>query len=350
MADFYDGTKLLSLLDSEGRKPEIYIVTSNRTGGKTTFFNRMVFRKAIMKGEKFMLIYRFKDELDDCADKFFKDINGLFFPQYSVFSKKRAKGAYHELFYRHVSSEEPVSCGYAIALNSADAIKKLSHFFSDTTCMLFDEFQSETNHYCPDEVSKFISVHTSVARGQGKQTRYVPVYMLSNPVTILNPYYVNMDISTRLNKNVKFLRGNGFVLEQGYNESAANAMKESGFMQAFNRSIYCDYAMEGTYLSDNNAFIEQVNGRSRYLATIKYKNAEYAIRQFEDYGIIYCDNKADKTFPTRLAVTTDDHNVNYVMLKTNEFFISSMRYFFEKGCFRFKDLKCKDAVLKLLSY
>lgn len=55
---------------------------------------------------------------------------------------------------------------------------------------MFDEFQSENNDYCPNEVQKFISVHTSVARGQGKQLRYVPVYMLSNPVTLLNPYYI----------------------------------------------------------------------------------------------------------------------------------------------------------------
>ena len=55
--------------------------------------------------------------------------------------------------------------------------------------MIFDEFQSETNHYCTDEIRKFISVHTSVARGQGKQSRYVPVFMLSNPVSIINPYF-----------------------------------------------------------------------------------------------------------------------------------------------------------------
>ena len=27
--------------------------------------------------------------------------------------------------------------------------------------MIFDEFQSETNHYCSDEIRKFLSVHTS---------------------------------------------------------------------------------------------------------------------------------------------------------------------------------------------
>ena len=94
--------------------------------------------------------------------------------------------------------------------------------------MIFDEFQSETNHYCDNETKKFISIHTSIARGQGEQVRYVPVYMLSNPVSIINPYYVEMGISGRLKDDTKFLRGDGFVLEQGYIESASIEQKNSG--------------------------------------------------------------------------------------------------------------------------
>lgn len=38
---YYDGTKLLSLKDINGNLPEIYICTSNRSAGKTTYFNRL---------------------------------------------------------------------------------------------------------------------------------------------------------------------------------------------------------------------------------------------------------------------------------------------------------------------
>lgn len=350
MNTYYDGTKLLSLKDLDGNTPEIFMVTSNRTAGKTTYFNKLVFNRFLKKGSKFMLVYRFKYELDDCANKFFKDIQGLFFQEYELFSKKMATGIYHELFTRKLGEENALSCGYAISLNSADQLKKLSHFFSDTDCMLFDEFQSETNSYCPNEVEKFVSIHKTVARGQGKMNRYVPVYMCANPVTILNPYYVEMDISSRLTSDVKFLRGHGFVLEQGYNEAADLAQKESGFNAAFSKNRYIAYASEGSYLNDSMAFIEQPNGKARYLATIRFKGSDYGIRSFDSIGIIYCDNRPDNTYPNKIAVTTDDHNINYVMLKNNEMFIANMRFFFEQGCFRFKDLKCKEAVLKLLSY
>ena len=282
--------------------------------------------------------------MDDCAEKFFKDIGSLFFPDKDMYSKPKAGGIFHELY---LNKE---SCGYAIALNSADQIKKYSHIFSDVKRIIFDEFQSETNHYCPDEIRKFLSIHTSIARGQGEQSRYVPVYMLSNPVSIINPYYVELGISSRLKDDTKFLKGDGFVMEQGYVEAASSAQKESGFNKAFAKNQYMAYSSECVYLNDNKAFIDKPKGPGKYLATVRYNGTDYAVREYAESGVIYCDDKADATNPNRITVTTADHDINYVMLKRNCWFLDSLRYYFEKGCFRFKDLKCKEAILKALSY
>lgn len=344
MNKYYDGTKLLSMLDINGNKPEIYMCTTNRTGGKTTYFGRLCINRFLDKNEKFGLLYRYNYELDDIVDKFYKDLGSLFFPSYTMISKRRAKGTFQELFLNEKS------CGYALSLNNADQIKKYSHLFSDIKRMIFDEFQSETNHYCDNETKKFISIHTSIARGQGEQVRYVPVYMLSNPVSIINPYYVEMGISGRLKDDTKFLRGDGFVLEQGYIESASIEQKNSGFNRAFSKNSYTAYSSECVYLNDNKAFVEKPTGKSKYLCTLRYKGSDFALREYTENGLIYCDDKADSSFLTRISVTTDDHNINYVMLKRNDFFLSNLRYFFEHGCFRFKDMRCKEAVLSALSY
>ena len=344
MGKYYDGTKLLSMLDLNGKKPEIYMCTTNRTGGKTTYFGRLCVNRFLDKGEKFGLIYRYNYELDDVADKFFKDLKGLFFPDKTMTAKKRAKGIFQELFINDKS------CGYAIALNSSDSIKKYSHLFSDITRMIFDEFQSESNHYCTDEITKFLSVHTSIARGQGEQVRYVPVFMLANQVSIINPYYVAMGICNRLNGETKFLRGDGYVLEQGFIESASDSQKESGFNRAFKENNYVAYSSENVYLNDNYSFIEKPTGNSRYICTLKYKGNDFGVKEFAESGFIYCDDKPDSTFPMKITVTTDDHSINYVMLKRNDFFLSNLRYLFERGCFRFKDMRCKEAILNALSY
>ena len=120
--------------------------------------------------------------------------------------------------------------------------------------------------------------------------------------------------------------------------------------KAFSKNAYTAYSAESVYLNDNLSFIEKPSGVSRYIATIMYNNVDYGIREFPNKGVVYCDDKADNSFKYRIAVTTDDHDVNYVMLRQNQVFISNLRYYFEKGCFRFKDLKCKEAVLKAISY
>lgn len=349
---YYDGTKLLSLKDINGKQPEIYICTTNRSGGKTTWFNRYAFKRWKEGRGKFLLLYRFDYELDNVAEKFFKDIKPLFFPECDIVGKKKARGVFYELFAGKTGMEEKdySSCGYAVALNKADTIKKYSHFFSDVCIVIFDEFQSETNHYAPNEVQKLISIHTSIARGQSEQVRYVPVIMISNPVSIINPYFVEMGISDRLKDDTKFMRGDGYVLEQGYIESASQAQLASAFNRAFSNNSYIKYAAQCVYLNDSTAFIEKPTGKSNYLCTIKYNGTEFALREYADGGYIYCDDKPDVSFKDKIAVTTDDHNINYVMLKRNEFFIASMRFYFERGCFRFKNQLCKAAVLKMLSY
>lgn len=82
---------------------------------------------------------------------------------------------------------------------------------------------------------------------------------MANPVSLINPYYIAMKISNRLKSDTKFLRGNGFVLEQGYNESASKAQTESGFNRAFISDDYVAYSAQATYLNDSNAFIENLS-------------------------------------------------------------------------------------------
>ena len=348
---FYDGTKVLSLKDLDGNTPEIIMVTSNRNAGKTTYFNRYVFNKWVKKREKFIVLVRFSYELDNIHDRFFKDIRELFFPTLSMTSKGIVHNKFRELYvYPNGQSELQECCGYCIALNDANVVKNYSHLFSDAVRCVFDEFQSETNRYCTDEITKFRSVHTSLARGRGKQVKFLPVIMMANNVSIINPYFTSMGISSRLTTKTKFLRGHGFILECGFNESASKANKSSGFNAAFVDQTYTKYSAENVYLNDNSAFVEKMVGRSTYLCTLRYNNIDFAIRSFDEQGIVYCDKNADTSFPIKLCVTTEDHNINYVMLKSNDMLLIKLRYFFNKGCFRFKDLESKECVLSALSY
>lgn len=344
MGEFYDGTKLLSMLDINGKKPEIYLTTTNRSAGKTTYFGRLAIRRFLRDKSKFILLYRFNYELTDCANKFFKDLQYLFFSNYEMTEKRHANGIYVELFL----NEE--SCGYAIALNYADQLKKFSHLLSDADMIIFDEFQSETGHYCPNEITKFISIHTSIARGGGKQVRYLPVYMISNAVTLINPYYLSLGICDRLQKNTKYLKGDGFVLEQGFYEDVANLQQTSAFNRAFKDEKYIAYASQNIYLNDNECLIDRMTGRHRYIATVKYNGKLFSIKNYTDEGIWYIDSSSDETFPDKIVINANEQDSGFVYTGNGSMYVQVLRKVFECGKIRFKNQQCKSLVFDMLKY
>lgn len=342
--EYYDGTKLLSLKDLRGKKPEIYMATSNRTAGKTTYFSRLLINHFLKTGEKFVLLYRNKYQLKGCAEEFFKDQESLFFHGMVMEEELAKKDVYANLYL------DNSLCGYAVALNAAEQVKRCSALLSDAWAALFDEFQSENNTYCPNEIKKFRSIHASIARGNGKMVRYFPVFMVSNLINILNPYYVSMGIYKKLQANTKFLRGDGYVLEQGYNRKAADLAKESAFNRAFAGDSYDQLFGERTYLYDHTAFIQKMSGKSDYFATISYQGKQYGVREFAASNLLYVDERPDIHYPIKIAADLIDHAAPTIMLGRSSPMIFKMRQYFEFGRFRFQSVAAKDALLTTIAY
>lgn len=349
---FYDGSKLLSLKDINKQTPEIFISTSNRSAGKTTFFGKKLVSDFLKSGKKFALLYRFAYELSDVSEKFFNDIRNIFFPDLIMQQKSGEKDTFVELYLSELTNKEkaPELCGYALALNKADNIKKMSHLLSDVSVILFDEFQPESGQYAPNEVQKFHSIHVSLARGRGEQVKYLPVIMISNFVSLLNPYYTAMGISSRLQENTNYLRGDGWVLEQGFNETASLLQKESAFNRAFGQSKYLQFSSEKFYLNDNNTFLQKVDGRSTYIMSLHYGGKWFGVRHFPEKGLIYVNKTPDMSHKRKVAATVDDMTEDTTLVARTDTIIFRFREYFERGAFRFQNLESKEAIFTLLSY
>lgn len=342
---YWDIAPLLSHVDINGRKPKMYMVSSNRQAGKTTTAYQYGFNRFIRHGEKPAIMVRFGKQLNATPDIIWRKI-GFLNPDFDIDGKIVTKDVDFELFIKdkRAGDKAPhVPFGYGIAINAADALKNEAP--TDVSRMFFDEFQSETGHYCHDEVNKLQSVHSSLARGGGAQARYLPIIMMSNPVSMLNPYYDSMNIGARLNDKVHFLHGNGWVLEHYYNESAAAAVDEFGLGECFPDSKYSEYAKEAVYLNDNNCMIEKKKGQSKYIATLRYDGNLYAIREFPD--CYYVDEGVDPNFPFKIAVSVNDIAPTFDY--NPRIFIEVIKKNFENGHFKFKNLKCKVALFKLMA-
>jgi hypothetical protein len=351
---FYNGSKLLSLMDLDGERPTFYMAMTNRSGGKSTWFYRLVMKRFLLHNKKFALLYRFKNELCGISAKFFKTIGMLFFPEYVMTETQKEKGAYVELFIQKRGDKNKIPCGYAICLNSADRLKKSSANFNDVDSIVFDEFQSETDFYCSKEIDKFMSVYQSIARGvvdgKGTSYRYVPVYMISNPVNILNPYFAVWKISHRLTEDTNFLRGHGWVLEQGYIENAADEIAASGFYKAFKGSNYMTYNISKKFLKNSTTFINKPDSKNNtYICTLRYNGRDYGVRLYSDENIVYCNDKPDMSYHIKISVTTADHDINYAMLMNYGAMIGQLRYYFTSGLCRFSDIDAKEAYMQAVA-
>lgn len=341
---YYNAEKLLKKKDLDGLTPEIFAVVGNRAAGKTFYFKDMLVKNWLEKKEQFLDILRFKYEVPDRVNAFYEDLTQIKYKDLDVKSKKMFSG----IAVAHILNDE--IAGYSVALSSADMLRKYSSMFVNIQAKFFDEFQSETMHYCPNEIIKMQSIHMSVARGEGKQSRYVPTYMCSNNVSILNPYFAAWGFTTRINKDTKFLRGHGVVLEQCYNESAAEAAKQSRFNQAFQNTSYLDYAASNKAMSDNYAFIENINEPDNwYMYTIVYDNIDFALWQNERLGLLIFNRKVDHQRRNILTFKNADHDINRVLLMRMEDVIGRWRILFQQGCFRFSDLQAKQAMLDILA-
>lgn len=335
---YYDLCKLLSLKDINGNTPELYLVVSNRSDGKTTAFAKWFVKRFLNYGEKFCLFYRFKNELSNVVENFFTPTIQNFFPGISPHEEKRKKGLYVELFINN----KP--CGYAVALNSADKLKKCSAAFNDVERILMDEFL--TDMYCPNELAKFFSVHTSIARGVGKQYRYVPVYMCANPNTILNPYFVALGIHERITKNTHFLRGDGFILDYHVNEYAAEAQQKSAFNKAFSNDITIRLSTTAEFINDVDTFIETASRIIKSVCVIKYKDKFYNVCVMSN-NLLYVRDINDINCRCRFAGSKEDFNTEYI-LPINSNIVTALKRNFQNGQVRFKNLLCKSAFINLI--
>lgn len=344
---FYDNTTLLSKLDIDGRKPEIYITSGARTGGKSFCWKKYLLDLWLEdRTKKPILLFRKADELTDCLEAFLKDLKETFPEKYGTLEaseQSMARGVFYNLF---INEEH---FGYAMSLTSSDKIRKKSAMFVDAWCLFFDEFQSETEDYLSDEITRFQSIHMSVARGSGKHVRYLPVFMVSNNISLLNPYYISMGIYSRLNSAVHFLRGRGYVLECTHSKEAAEEMDESGFNRAFGESDYLKMARDNTYLLDSDTFIERKNVElCSYQCTILYDNRHYGVWLDYNDGTLYCSRKFKPDYPFKVATSAKDHNTTTMMVAAGDPVMKTWRVGFNRGVWRFETLMCKKVIIDTL--
>lgn len=343
---FYNGNKLINMKDATGQKPWIFAVDGNRSDGKTTWFVRMLLNR-FKKGKirKFMIVKRFKYQLNNTDEKLFKLVHEMWFKDDKMTSEKREGGQFFELFLNN----KP--CGYVVDVNNAFTLKDISQYFADTDAIFIDEFQ--TLQYADDEIKKFHTLYTSIARGPGQPVRYVPVYMCCNHVSSLNPYYKAWGVCEQVDSVKKgFIKGDGFIIERDFNENVANLQAQSGFNRAFKNSEVYEHTINNTSFLDNFSFVEKVKtSRFDYICNIIVDKIYISlVRVYDVDGVnYYFSDKINKNCKTNFVIKSGDHNQDTFLLKKNIQFLYSLKNQFDHGFIRFSSLEVKEKAFDFLT-
>lgn len=339
---YYKGTTIFNTKDLDGEEPAIYIISGNRSAGKTSYFLMYSLTIFKQKKRKTILLYRYQYELSS-APKIYEDLLRIYKFGEEMQATPQAKGLFYELFL------DGVSFGYAVCLNNVDALKKYSPLFAEVDVVIMDEFQTESGKYLKKEIEKFQSIMLSVMRGGGELSRQIKIFLLGNNVTLMNPYFIEFGIHKRLRNNTKIMRGSGWVAQFFFNAHASNAIKNNAFSKAFRNSSYIDYSTENIYLIDTECFIEKPKGKNKYIFTISHNGAMYGVRDFYEDCFLYISEKVDPKCTTILTFKAKNHTQNTVMINHHSYIWSNIRESYQAGILKFDNLKTKNAIFDILA-
>lgn len=196
MTKYYNGDELLS------RHSRMYFVCGDRFGGKSTWVQKYVLKKAIKsKGkQQFAVLVRYDKDIKLLCQTYFDNTMMMFYPDYELTYEAR------EFYLKKKDSPERILVGYAFPINQATKYKSTSYPLIET--MIMEEFMNLEDKYIKSqsnpelEVELLISLYASIARGNGKQVRdNCKCICISNNFFINNPYFRYYKLVDRIIKN-----------------------------------------------------------------------------------------------------------------------------------------------------
>lgn len=277
---YYDFGPILS------RNGVFNMVVGSRGVGKTYGAKILAVRRSISRGELFIYLRRYKEELSDAANSFFADIAHEF-PNHAF----RRSGKKAQVAAADVPEKDRVwrDIGYFLPLSVASNMKSVS--FPKVKLIIFDEFIIEKGRrYLPNEYKAFLNFFNTVDRGQDR----CRVLFLANSVSIDNPYFIGLRI--RPDQMGEWARLNsGFVVcHFPESESFRSSFMASRFGRFIEGSEYAEYAVKSVFEDGHSALVGRKTDSSKYLYSIDTDSGQFSIWMDMITGSFHAQRKLPK--------------------------------------------------------
>lgn len=318
-------------------------VVGNRGGGKTIEAMRLITSNYIKKGNTSIWLRRMDVEIDNIfIEKFFIDpAFYMQFPDYEFKTKKYKYGGIGYLKRKGKELWEP----YIQFMCLSTALKHKSVPFPTVQYIIYDEFiidQKSNMRYLKNEVTTFLEFLQSIMRLREN----VRCLFIGNSISVINPYFLHYNIKR---PTQEFTTGKDYCVQYYSNPEYTEKLKNSRFGRLVAGTDYGSYAIDNKFFRDNECFVEKKSKNARYWYTLKYDDIYLSIWTDSKSCLYYVDDAYDKN-KVCFTMTTDDHNINTIMVKNAKTYypLQALVQAFEFGRVRIKSMKLQATFLDIL--
>lgn len=332
MSKYYDISTILSY------NKILNFIIGQRGGGKTFGAKKWAINDFLKKGNEFIWIRHFKQEIKQLKRNFWDDIihSGLYPDvEFSISGDKL-----------YINNK---LCGYFIALSTSNQLKSSS--YPKVNKIIFDEFIFEKghNHYRGDEVNDFVNLLDTIIRDRDN----CRAVLIANNVQTTNPYFHYFNIRGDQTKRFVFDHQRGICIEFYTGDVYAQERLKTRFGQLINGTEYGDFSLYNKPLHDNNDFIEKRPNNSKFMYALLWKGYYIGVWYDVKNDRIYMSNQYDSS-GIIFSLTTEDHVPKTLFLREFKRMsqIRDIKYAYSVGCLFFENQMIKryflDEILPLI--
>lgn len=310
--------------------------------GKTYGAKYKAVKAAIEKGDQFIYLRRWKDELKKSKESFFADLaaEGAF-PGIDF----RVMGYYAQMApeeTRDVKKREWKTIGYFIPLSTAQSVKSVSYPLVRT--IIFDEFIIEKGRtqYISNEAEVFNNFYSTVDRYKDK-TR---VFFLANSVSITNPYFLYYDIKPVSGQEWIKSHENFIVCHFADSKDFQNDVFKTRFGKFIQNTDYADYAVKSEFRDNHDGLLEEKSPEANYVFTLETKTGTFSV--WVDYKEMdyYVQKKRPKV-ENVMTLLPEQMSESKTLLTVNDRLIQNMRTAFRHGKAQFDSAQSRNAFVEI---
>lgn len=311
------------------------LIIGNRSSGKSYGLKKRVIKNFIDKGQQFVYLRRYKDELDKSKDTYFDDvILNNEFPEYKITFENDCYLINDNVF------------GYAMALTKAKDYK--SSAFPNVYLIIFEEFIIEDNgytRYLKNEVDIFLGFYMSIDRYRGCK-----VFFLGNNYTMFNPYTTYWNLNIPYNGDVVKAKKGKILLEMVNNKEFIDERMKTDFGLLVEGTPFADYAIQNKSPVDNDNFVMKKTEKCSYYFTFKYNGELYGVWVDYTIGKFFVSTDVDPFFKMIYCITLDDHSPNTLLLKASNksIYFKTFIQSYKDGNVYFENMKIKSVVYNVI--